>query len=47
MSKKKRIWENYEGPTTQTVVIKEPEFEAIMNEVISGDFYVVKSLATK
>ena len=47
MSKKKRIWENYEGPTTKTVVIKEPEFEGVLNEVISGDFFVVKSDKTR
>ena len=47
MNKKKRIWENYEGPLNNTIVIKEPEFEGVVNEIISGDFFVVKSIKSK
>lgn len=47
MNKKKGIWKNYKGNTDKTIAIGNRDFEGIIQEVLSGDRFMVKNKLTK
>ena len=47
MNKKKGIWKNYKGNTDKTISIGARDFEGVIQEVLSGDRFMVKNKTTK